>query len=444
MNLFDDAGPAAISGAPPTVDARPLAERLRPTSIEEVVGQEHLTGPDAPLARMVGAGRLGSIIFWGPPGTGKTTLSRLLADLVGMRFEGFSATNVTVAELKAAYAEAKRQLRSGKRTLLFLDESHRAARNITETLLPVMEDGTIVAILATTEAPSFTLPKGIASRARILTLNPLDADGLAKLLQRAEAHIGTGLNLTDEARVALFEQAGGDGRYFLNMVEDLMDAPAGQPLTPDDLRRILSRRIANHDRQGDGHYELASAFQKSIRGSDPDAALYYGARLVQAGEDPRFILRRLLVMASEEVAMADPTILGVVTAALDTFQQVGMPEAKYALAQAIVAVATAPKSNAVYLAWKQAAALAEATPNVRPPRRILNAPTDLHRSLGFKADYEYSHDWPNAFSAQNYWPDELGRHRFYAPNERGFEVTIKRRVDHWNGLREERDRSEGE
>lgn len=444
MNLFDDAGPAAISDAPSAVEARPLAERLRPTSIEEVVGQEHLTGADAPLARMVGAGRLGSIIFWGPPGTGKTTLSRLLADLVGMRFEAFSATNVTVAELKAVYAEAKRQLRSGKRTVLFLDESHRAARNITETLLPVMEDGTIIAILATTETPSFTLPKGIASRARILTLNPLDADGLAKLLKRAEAHIGVRLNLTDEARAALFEQAGGDGRYFLNMVEDLLDAPTERPLTADDLRRILSRRIANHDRQGDGYYELASALQKSIRGSDPDAALYYGARLVQAGEDSRVILRRLLVMASEEVAMADPTILGVVTAALDTFQQVGMPEAKYALAQAIVAVATAPKSNAVYLAWKQAVALAEATPNVRPPRRILNAPTELHRSLGFKADYEYSHDWPNAFSAQNYWPDELGRHRFYAPNERGFEAMIKRRVDHWNGLREERDRRDAD
>lgn len=443
MDLFNEAGPDA-SSVPCDVETRPLAERLRPTRIEDVVGQEHLTGPDAPLARMVAARRLSSIIFWGPPGIGKTTLARLLADLVGMRFEAFSATDVTVAGLKAAYAEAKRHLRMGKRTVLFLDESHRAARNITETLLPVMEDGTITAILATTEAPSFTLPKGITSRARVLTLNPLDTGGLTQLLDRAEEHCGVQLNLTDEARIALFEQAGGDGRYFLNMVEDLLDAPAMEPLAPEDLRRILSRRIANYDRQGDGHYELASAFQKSIRGSDPDAALYYGARLVQAGEDPRFILRRLLVMASEEVAMADPTILGVVAAALDTFQHVGMPEAKYALAQAIVAVATAPKSNAVYLAWKQAMALAEATPNVRPPRRILNAPTELHRSLGFKTDYEYSHDWPNAFSAQNYWPDELGRHRFYAPNERGFEATIKRRVEHWNGLREERDRRDAD
>ncbi|KQX19643.1 MULTISPECIES: replication-associated recombination protein A [unclassified Sphingomonas] len=442
MNLFTD--DELASGSSPTIEARPLAERLRPTAIEEVVGQEHLTGADAPLARMIGAGRLASMIFWGPPGTGKTTLSRLLADLVGMRFVAFSGTHVTVAELKAAYAEARRQLGEGKRTVLFLDESHRAARNITETLLPVMEDGTIIAILATTEAPSFTLAKGITSRARVLTLNSLDADGLAKLLARAEDHVGARLALTEEARAALFEQAGGDGRYFLNMVEDLLDAPAEEPLNPDDLRRILSRRIANYDRQGDGHYELASAFQKSIRGSDPDAALYYGARLVQAGEDPRFILRRLLVMASEEVAMADPTILGVVTAALDAFQHVGMPEAKYALAQAIVAVATAPKSNAVYLAWKKAMALAEATPNMRPPRRILNAPTTLHRSLGFKQEYEYSHDWPNAFSAQNYWPDELGRHQFYAPNARGFEVTIKRRVDHWNGLREERDSVEGD
>jgi putative ATPase len=363
----------------------------------------------------------------------------LLADLVDMRFEAFSATSVTIAELKAAYAEAKQHLRAGKRTVLFLDESHRAARNITETLLPFMEDGTVSAILATTEAPSFTLPKGITSRARVLTLNPLDIGGLATLLARAEALYGVHLNLTGEARTALFEQAGGDGRYFLNMVEDLLDTPATQPHTLDDLQRILSRRIANYDRQGDGHYELASAFQKSIRGSDPDASLYYGARLVQAGEDPRFILRRLLVMASEEVAMADPTVLGVVTAALDTFHHVGMPEAKYALAQAIVAVATAPKSNAVYLAWKKAMTLAEATPNVRPPRRILNAPTELHTSLKFKEEYEYSHDWPNAFSAQNYWPDDLGRHRFYNPNERGFEATIKRRVDHWNGLREERD-----
>lgn len=422
-------------------NARPLAERLRPTCIDDVVGQDHLTGPDAPLTRMVAARRLSSIIFWGSPGIGKTTLARLLADLVGMRFVAFSATNVTTAELKAAYAEAAQYLRVGKQTLLFLDESHRSPRNITETLLPVMEDGTITAVLATTEAPSFTLAKGITSRARVLTLNPLDTQSFEKLLHRAEEHCGRQLKLTEEARAALFEQAGGDGRYFLNMVEELFDAHSDDTLTLDDLKRILSRRIANYDRQGDGHYELASAFQKSIRGSDADAALYYGARMVDAGEDPRFLLRRLLVMASEEVAMADPTVLGTVTAALDTYQHVGMPESSYALAQAIIAVATAPKSNAVYLAWKKAFDLARSTPNVRPPKRILNAPTALHEALEFKDGYEYSHDWPNAFSAQNYWPDELGRHLFYEPNERGFEVQIKRRVDHWNRLREERERT---
>jgi putative ATPase len=444
MDLFARAADLAdLSGTDPnSVDQRPLAEQLRPTRIEDVVGQEHLTGPDAPLTRMIAAGRLRSIILWGPPGIGKTTIARLLADRVGMRFVSFSATNVTVAELKSTYAEAQQYVRLGKRTLLFLDESHRAPRNVTETLLPVMEDGTITAILATTEAPSFTLAKGITSRARVLTLKPLDTDGFAKLLTRAEAHYETHLDLTEEARTALFDQAGGDGRYFLNMVEELLDAPAGSTLDINDLKRILSRRIANYDRQGDGHYELASAFQKSVRGSDADASLYYGARMVHAGEDPRFILRRLLVMASEEVAMADPTVLSTVTAALDTFQHVGMPEASYALAQAIVAVATAPKSNAVYLAWGKAIELAEATPNVRPPMRILNAPTALHTSLKFKENYEYSHDWPDAFSAQNYWPDELGRHCIYEPNDRGFETQIKRRTDHWNLLREKRDTSE--
>lgn len=437
IGLFGEASPEAASTVLPS-SYSPLADRLRPARIEDVVGQGHLTDPDAPLARMVAAGRLGSIIFWGPPGTGKTTLARLLAELVGMHFVGFSATSVTIADLKAAYVEAGRRRQEGTRTLLFLDESHRATRPLTETLLPVMEDGTVTAILATTEAPSFTLPKGIASRARVLTLEPLGQDGLQTLLDRAEVLVGTRLELTAEARTALFEQAGGDGRYFLNMVEDLLDRPATAALTVDDLRRILSRRIANYDRAGDGHHELASAFQKSIRGSDPDAGLYYGARLIQAGEDPRFILRRLLVMASEEVAMADPTVLGIVAAALDALGHIGMPEAKYALAQAIVAVATAPKSNAVYLAWKKAMTLAGETSNLRPPKRVLNAPTALHKALGFKEDYEYSHDWPNAFSAQDYWPDDLGRRCFYEPNERGFEATIKRRVDHWNRLRTER------
>jgi putative ATPase len=443
MDLFNRAG-ADVSLESPS-PSTPLAERLRPTRLQDVVGQEHLTGPDAPLARMIAARRLGSIIFWGPPGIGKTTLARLLADLVDMRFVAFSATDVTIADLKAAYAQAKQHLRLGKRTVLFLDESHRAARNITETLLPVMEDGTVSAILATTEAPSFTLAKGITSRARVLILNPLDTHALTQLLHRAEEHCGVRFNLTAEARAALFEQAGGDGRHLLNMLEDLLDGVPEQPLTLEDLRRILSRRIANYDRRGDGHYELASAFQKSIRGSDPDAGLYYGARLIQAGEDPGFIFRRLLVMASEEVGMADPTVLGVVSAAFDTFQHVGMPEAGYALAEAIVAIAAAPKSNAVYLAWKKAMTLAQRTPNVRPPRRILNAPTDLHKSLKFKQDYEYSHDWPNAFSAQNYWPDDLGRRSLYQPNERGFETTLKRRVDHWNGLRSKRElRDKGE
>lgn len=442
MDLFDhnaQTGDTPTGNASPRSDARPLAERLRPTRIEEVVGQDHLTGPDAPLTRMIAARRLSSIIFWGPPGIGKTTLARLLADLVGMRFVAFSATHVTTAELKAAYAEAKRHLHMGRRTVLFLDESHRAPRNVTETLLPVMEDGTIIAILATTEAPSFTLAKGITSRARVLTLNPLDEAAFTLLLDRAQTHCGTQLNLTDDARAALFEQAGGDGRSFFNMVEELMDAPAQDPLDIRDIRRILFRRISNYDRQGDGHYEMASAFQKSIRGSDPDAALYYAARMVQAGEDPRFILRRLLVMASEEVALGDPAVLGIVVAALDTFQHVGMPEAGYALAQAIVGVATAPKSNAVALAWGQAMDLAARTPNIRPPKRILNAPTTLHKALDFKDAYEYSHDWPGAFSAQNYWPEEIGRQQLYTPNERGFEAQIKRRTDHWNQLRKERD-----
>ncbi|AGH51346.1 recombination factor protein RarA [Sphingomonas sp. MM-1] len=426
----------ALAATPP--ETAPLADRLRPRSLADVVGQEHLTGPDGAIGRMVAAGRLSSMIFWGPPGTGKTTISRLLADAVGLRFAAVSAVFSGVADLKKIFAEAREHARMGTRTLLFVDEIHRFNRAQQDGFLPYVEDGTVILVGATTENPSFELNAALLSRAQVLILNRLDAKALETLLARAEEAEGRPLPLTAEARAALVASADGDGRFLLNQAETLFSVDLPEPLDPAGLAGLLHRRVAVYDKDREGHYNLISALHKSLRGSDPQAALYYLARMLTAGEEPLYVLRRLVRFASEDVGLADPQALVQCLAAKDAYDFLGSPEGELAIVQACLYLATAPKSNAAYAAQKAAFRSAKETGSLMPPKSILNAPTRLMKDVGYGKNYAYDHDTADAFSGADYWPEEMGPQTYYAPSPRGFEAKIAERLAYWERLRRER------
>ena len=434
-NLFTAAGLA--QDAP-----RPLADRLRPGVLGDVAGQDHLIGPQGALSRLLrdGASRgLGSLIFWGPPGTGKTTVGHLLAQETRLAFVQLSAIFTGVADLKKVFEEARARHQSGQGTLLFVDEIHRFNRAQQDSFLPVMEDGTITLIGATTENPSFELNAALLSRARVMTFRALDDAAIDTLLSRAEKLEARALPLDAGARAALVRMADGDGRAALTLAEDVWRAALpGEMIDAAALSEIVQRRAPIYDKAQEGHYNLVSALHKCVRGSDPDAALYYLARMLDAGEDPLFIARRVVRMASEEVGLADPQALGIALAAKEAYDFLGSPEGELAIAQAVIYVASAPKSNAVYTAYKSARRVAKEHGSLMPPKVILNAPTKLMKQEGYGSGYRYDHDEPDAFSGQTYFPDALGRQHFYQPVERGFERDIRKRLDWWQKLRGER------
>ena len=431
-DLFDTAGKEAPSGP------RPLADRLRPRRLSEVIGQSHVLSPDGPLGAMLAAKSLSSLVLWGPPGVGKTTIARLLADETDLAFVQISAIFTGVPDLKKVFEQARIRRQNGQGTLLFVDEIHRFNKAQQDGFLPHMEDGTILLVGATTENPSFELNAALLSRAQVIVLERLSLADLERLAQRAEKELGRSLPLTGEAREAMLEMADGDGRALLNLIEQAAAWRVERPLDRAQLSQRLMRRAAKYDKSGEEHYNLISALHKSIRGSDPDAALYWFARMLEGGEDPRFLARRLVRMAVEDIGLADPQAQGLCIDAWQTYERLGSPEGELALANAVVYLALAPKSNGVYVAYKAARASARETGSLMPPRHILNAPTKMMKEIGYGAGYAYDHDAEDGFSGQDYFPEGMRRPVFYAPPERGFERELKKRVEYFAKLRAKR------
>jgi putative ATPase len=414
---------------------RPLADLLRPQTLDEVVGQDHLLKDDGPLARMLAQGKISSIIFWGPPGCGKTTLARLLAQHTDLHFEAVSAIFTGVADLRKVFENAKHHRQMGKGTLLFVDEIHRFNKSQQDAFLPYVEDGTITLVGATTENPSFELNGALLSRCQVLVLNRLEAEALEVLLQRAEQNMGRPLPLTPEARSALLHMADGDGRYLLGLAEQVFQVKAKSALDVAALTKLVQKRAPLYDKKDDSHYNLISALHKSVRGSDADAALYWFCRMLDGGEDPKYIARRMVRMAVEDIGLADPQAMPICVNAWETYERLGSPEGELALAQALIYLATAPKSNAAYVAYGAAKSVAAKTGSLMPPKHILNAPTKLMKNLGYGKDYAYDPDTEHGFSGQDYFPEAMERQQFYQPVERGFEREIKKRLEYWEKLR---------